>query len=247
MKTSLPLALATLFVISACDLEEKLGNRLSENDGSGGEEAELLPEGKEELEPVLQFDIEPDFPGEPGIAVIWDLKHPRSYDLPLGEFLAFGFDVPTQIEAALPRIPDDRYLIHMTDGNAFTVGSLWVIDRDTADLDPAGGSTGWGAEILAMNHLILYVRDDVQPESVTAEFVRGTPNAGFHILEVEIPARITCEERTTFNDNGVPFTTGTCPRAKISPAPDDLATVIPFTEMGIDFGEFSYPPVDPAE
>src|SRR5688572_25927914 len=94
------------------------------------------------LQGTISTSDEPsDLPENIGLAVLWEVMN-YVPGLRFADFTEVTGDFPTRFRLDLHQAPEEGLLVEFPDGNAVTLGRLYLTTPD--DLDPTLGETGYG-------------------------------------------------------------------------------------------------------
>lgn len=210
MQTKLPLLLLAL---AACD---------SQVDGDHNGDALANLSGNVANQRSLPIG------GDAEVVILW-MNSAGSPDIAVAETVPVEGSFPAAFQLAIYEPPLDALINDYRDskmGVAFIVSA--VAGTDLINNDDGAGVLG-----MDVNHLLVYLPEDVQPGTNVAAVLRGTPKAGFHIYDVGRITETEREERSMCRDTLSPdaslqelFETcgGNPSFDDFLPAPADLAT-----------------------
>jgi hypothetical protein len=129
-----------------------------------------------------------------GVAVLWEVMN-YVPGLQFMDFAEVTGEFPSRFRLDLHQPPDEGLLVEMPDGNAITLGRLYLTSPETEDpiLHEHGFSYTYSACTPAT--AIAFIRDDVAPGSAAAAYFGcglGTPDsppcsaltAGYHVMDL---------------------------------------------------------------
>lgn len=135
-----------------------------------------------------------EIPEDSGVAILWEMFDYVA-GLRFADFVEVTGEFPYHFRLDLHQPPDEGLLAEFPDGNATTLGRLYITSPDS--LDPFFGETGYGYGYSACNPdiVIAYIRDDVAPGSAAAAYFGcglDTPDsppcsaltAGYHVMDL---------------------------------------------------------------
>lgn len=189
---------------------------------------------------IATSDEPSDLPEDIGIAVLWEVMN-YVPGLRFADFTEVTGEFPSRFRLDLHQPPDDGLLVEFPDGNAVTLGRLYLTTPDS--LDPILGENGYGYGYWACNPetIIAFVRDDVVPGSAAATYFgcgldeEGSPpcsalTAGYHVMDLQLGELWSGESCTLYVPPDDP---GYCEPDDVRLAADDLETEI---EIDFDYG-----------
>jgi hypothetical protein len=177
MQTRLPLLLLAL---AACD---------SQVDGTHNGDALANLSGNVANERTVPIG------GDAEVVILW-MNSSGSPDIAVAETVPVEGSFPAAFQLAIYEPPLDALINDYQDsrmGVAFIVSA--VAGTDLINNDDGAGVLG-----MDVNHLLVYLPEDVQPNTNVAAVLRGTPKAGFHIYDVGHLTEAESEERAMCRD-----------------------------------------------